>query len=146
MNILRFFTLIVLSTVLTACSDPIVYQEADDNNNNSENTRIIKIEIVRKTCNKLTLNVTYFNDGKLPGYLRLSPNAGIPNQLWPFLPKMAVGTHTMEIQNGLQDTEEVVHSQEVSVAIEHIKDNTWKGYIDRKTFAYEAEWSNKCFK
>ena len=90
--------------------------------------------------------MTYFNDGKSSGYLRLSPNAGIPNQIWPYLPKMLVGTHTMEIQNGIQDTEEVIHSQEVSVAIEQIIDNAWTGYIDRKTFVYEEEWSNRCLK
>lgn len=144
MHKLKIVAFLILLINLYGCSKSVVYEEESESDLNT--TRIIKIDIVRKTCNTLTLNVTYFNDGNLPGYLRLSPNAGIPKQTWPFSPKMKAGTHTMEIQNSIQNTEDVVYSQEVSVAIEHIIDNTWSGYIDRKTFSYEEEWSNNCLK
>lgn len=144
MHKLKVLAFVILSINLYACSKSVVYEEDKESGLNS--TRIIKIDIVRKTCNVLTLNVTYFNDGDLPGYLRLSSNAGIPNQYWPFAPKMKSGTHTMEIQNGVRNTEDVAYSQEISISIEHIVDNNWSGYIDRKTFAYNKEWSSKCLK
>jgi len=137
---LRLVKTLPLIILLSSCSDSIVYEEKEE----SDLTRITKIEVVRKTCNKLTLNVTYYNNGDLAGYLKLSPNAGIPKQRWPFHPKLSAGLHTMEIQNGIQKSAEPAYSQEVSVSIDHILDNTWNGYIDRKTFVYEEKWDNDC--
>lgn len=142
-NLKLIHVVLPFSIFLTGCSDPVLWQEGDDEAA-GEYTRIKKIEFVRESCNKLTLNIAYYNDGTLPGYLRLSPNVGVKGQQWPHLPQMREGHHVMEVQNGFQSDAEPVTSTELSVAIEHIHENTWQGYVDRRTVEYQKDWDNEC--
>ncbi|HED15947.1 MAG TPA: hypothetical protein ENI64_03885 [Gammaproteobacteria bacterium] len=150
-------TLIIIMMYLTGCSGQsdeqrnsphpmvgkVLWAEPEGNNGSTE-TRIMSIKLEREICNKITLEVTYYNNGDLPGYLRLSPNAGVPGQSWPIPLKMKKGLHTMQIQNGFQRKAKSVRSLELAVAIEHIVDNAWKGYTDRRSIGFEKYWTNDC--
>ena len=150
-------TLIIIMFYLAGCSGQgdeqrntphpmvgqIMWAEPKENSENTD-TRIISVRLERDICNMITLEVSYYNKGDIPGYLRLSPNAGIPGQSWPMLPKMKQGLHTMQIQNGFQRDAEPVMSHELTVAIEHIVDNKWTGYIDRRAIGFEKYWNNDC--
>ena len=151
------FLLVAIMVYLSGCTDQgdvnrntphpmvgqVLWAEPTQNNENTD-TRIISVKLVRDICNIITLDVTYYNKGDLPGYLRLSPNAGIPGQRWPMLPKMKQGLRTMQIQNGFQREAEQAKSHELTVAIEHIVDNKWSGYIDRRAIGFEKHWNNDC--
>ena len=148
---MKLFIIIMLG-ILTGCSQPytphpmvgkILWKETAEQNEFSE-TRIKSIKLVRDTCNQLTLDVAYYNDGELPGYLKLSSNARIPGQQWPMHPNMKTGNRTLEVQNGFQRKAKATKSVELMVSIDHIADNKWKGHIDKRTIEFEKVWNNDC--
>jgi hypothetical protein len=123
--------------------DPILWEESADDESAS-GTRITKIELVRETCDMLTVNIGYVNDGSLPGYVEAGINARVDDAYWPMIPKTKEGTHTIEAQAGIQDKAKPQKSHEIMVSLEHINENTWQGYVDKRSVSYEKEWDHGC--
>ena len=138
-NILKPLSIALL---LSGCSDPMLWQE--DASSSEDRTRITSIEFVREACHLLTFNVGYFNDGSRPGYLRAGISAGVKDAYWPMIPELREGHHVVEVQAGIQRKAEPQNSSEVAVSIEHIDDNKWQGYVDKRTVEYHKEWDNDC--
>lgn len=136
---------IVSGLVLGGCSepmDPVLWEEAEDSQ--ATGSRITKIEFVRETCDMVTFNVGYVNDGSLPGQVTAGINARVEDAFWPMVPDTKEGSHVIELQAGVQDKAKPQKSQEIMVSLEHINDNTWQGYIDKRTVAYEKDWDHSC--
>jgi hypothetical protein len=138
--------LIASGLLFGGCSepvDPVLWQETAGEKSPS-GTRITKIELVRETCDMLTVDIGYINDGSLPGYVQAGINARVDDAHWPMIPNTKEGTHTIEAQAGIQDKAKPQKSHEIMVALEHIHENTWQGYVDKRTVAYEKEWDHSC--
>lgn len=107
-------------------------------------TRIKSIKLTHVACNKLTLEVSYHNNGSLGGYLSMKSNAHIQSQKWPMIPKMKVGDRTIQVQNGYQRGGKTAYSDELSVSINHYQNNSWRGYIDKVSIPFDKKWNHSC--
>lgn len=132
-----------IAILLAGCSDPVLWEETEADSAQS-GTRITKIEFVRETCHLVTFSIGYFNDGSLPGYLKAGINAGVEDGYWPMIPELKVGHNIVEVQAGIQREARSQYSSEVAVSIEHINNNTWQGYVDRRTVEYQKDWDHDC--
>lgn len=151
MNLGKIFPVITAVLFVAGCGDvgqsavdPVIW-EVSKEKDLSSGAWITKVEVASQSCDSLDLNVSYIYDGNTEGRLKMFASArDLKDQMWPYSPDLSKGEHTQVRSIRLQDKGVGGHTALLTVAIEHVANNSFVGYKDKQLVEFEKDWSHNC--